>query len=314
MTRRLHPQFFWLALRRCVTHFGEYKIPKKSASLAYYTTFSLAPIFYLILSLGSFFYSDEILEGEVFIELQEFVGLGIAELLQDVLSRTIIENTSNWTTALSLITLLIAASGVFVEIQDSINEIWSVEVSKSSGLWAFVKDRLLSFSIIVAFGFLFLVSLLVNSALDLLRVSLEQYLSTFSVILAIVINNVVLITIVGLLFYLIFKVLPDVKLPNRIAISGALLTTLLFLGGKYVIGRYLSGSNLNSVFGAGGTVVILLSWVYYTSMILYFGAAYTRNLAIVSGEQIGSEEYASFVKIGKKKISDKHMIHNTSND
>lgn len=315
MLRRLKPLFFWLALKRCIGHFGEYKIPKKSASLAYYTTFALAPIFYFILSLGSFFYGDQILNGEIFTKLQGFVGLEIADMLQGIMSRTVIEDTSHIASVISAGTLLIAATGVFVEIQDSLNEIWSVEPEKTgSGFWSFLKDRLLSFSIIVAFGFLFLVSLLVNSAIDVLHDKITENLSALSVFLTVIINNLVLVVLIAFLFFLIFKVLPDVHLSNQVSIAGALLTTLLFLAGRYLIGMYLSNSNLSSVFGTGGTVVILLSWVYYTSMILYFGAAYTRNLALISREHIASEGYASFVEKKKLRISDKRMNYDSINN
>lgn len=116
-----------------------------------------------------------------------------------------------------------------------------------------------------------------------------------------------MIVIISALFYLIFRVLPDIKLSNRVASAGALLTTVLFLIGRYFIGLYLSKSNLNSIFGQGGTVVILLSWVYYTSIILYFGAAYTRNLALVAREPIGSKEHAEFIENQKVKISDSEL-------
>ncbi len=296
MKKRLKPKYFWLALRRSVSHFSEYKIPKKSASLAYYTTFSLAPIFYFILSLGGFFYGEEILQGQVFSRLQAFVGDEVAGMLQGILSRTVIEDSSHIATIVSAGTLLVAATGVFVEIQDSLNEIWSVEVKQSTGVWSFIKDRLLSFSIIVAFGFLFLVSLLINSAIDVVRDTIEQNLSFLSVVFTVIINNALLVAIISTLFYLIFKVLPDVTFANHISVAGAVLTTLLFLLGRYLIGLYLSNSNLGNLFGQGGTIVILLSWVYYTSMILYFGAAYTRHLAAVTREQVKVMNHAQFTK------------------
>ncbi len=296
------------ALKQTVLNFGDYKIPKKSASLAYYTTFALAPIFYFILSMGSLFWGDEILSGEIFTKLQDFVGLDIAETLQGILSRTTLEGQSNIATLVSLSTLLIAATGVFVEMQDSINDIWSVEAKpQGAGIMSFIKDRLLSFSIIVALGFLFLVSMLINSAIDVLHDKIEENVSQLSLILTAVLNNLILILLISLLFFLIFKILPDVKFNVKISLTGALLTTALFLAGRYFIGLYLSNSELNSVFGAGGTVVILLSWVYYTSIILYFGAAFTKNVALVSKEKISSSEHANFVEKKTKKISDERM-------
>ncbi|AWW00392.1 YihY/virulence factor BrkB family protein [Arcticibacterium luteifluviistationis] len=295
------------ALKKSVLNFGDYKIPKKSASLAYYTTFALAPIFYFILTAGSLIWTDEILNGQIFTKLQEFVGLEIADTLQGILSRTTLEGKSGLATVVSFVTLLVAATGVFVEMQDSINEIWEVEIKESSGVLSFLKDRLMSFSIIVGLGFLLLVSMLINSAIDVLHDSIQQNISQLSMLITGIINYTVLIALISTLFFLIFTVLPDVKFSLKTSITGALLTTILFLIGRYFIGLYLANSELNSVFGAGGTVVILLTWVYYTSMILYFGAAYTKNLALISKETVRSEKFANFIEKKTKVISDKAM-------
>lgn len=298
----------WTTLKKI----GTYDIPKKSAALAYYTIFSIAPIFFLILSLGSIFWGDEILNGTVFNKLEQFLGFNIALTLQNMLVNTRIESTSILTGAFSVGTLMFAATGVFVEIQSSINDIWEVEAKVTKrAFWHYIKNRLLSFSIIVALGFLLLVSLLINSALEVLHDQIATRLDQFSEWITFGVNNLVLVSVVSLLFFLIFKVLPDVKLGNKVSLTGAFLTTILFLIGRYVIGIYLGRSDLKTVFGASGTIVILLSWVYYTSIILFFGAAFTKNLAMDSSEKLESSEHANFVEKKKKVITDEKMKENS---
>ncbi|SOE21000.1 membrane protein [Spirosomataceae bacterium TFI 002] len=298
-----------VAFKNAVLNFGEYGIPKKSASLAYYTLFAIAPLLFFIFSIGSLFYGEEILEGQVFQKLNGFVGPEVATFLQNLLENITIGGKSNIATIISFGTLLIIASGVFSEIQDSINDIWSLEVKSSGGIMGIIKSRILSFSMILSLGFLMLVTLLLNSVLAVVEDGLNEVMSGMSIILITIINWAVLISIISLLFYLIFKLLPDAKFSNRVSIAGAVLTTLLFLLGKELIGIYLGKSDLDSVYGTGGTMVLLLSWVYYSSMILFFGAAFTKNLASLGEEGLKSNDNAVFVEKKKKEISDEEVIN-----
>lgn len=274
-----------IALKESVLNFGDYSIPKKSASLAYYTLFAIAPLIYLILTLGSIFLGPEVLTNELFENLRTIVGKDISNAIRQILVELSLSDDSKLASFISFGVLLVVASGVFVEIQDSINDIWLLDKKPSGGLMKLLKDRLISFSLIAALGFLLLVSLVISSILDVLSARLADYFNTFSVVFAYILNNVILLGIISFLFYVIFKVLPDTKLSNKVSFTGAFVTTLLFIIGKTLISFYLSQSNLSSVFGSGGTLVILLSWVYYSSMILYFGAAFTKNLAIQLNEK-----------------------------
>ncbi len=303
------------ALKESIFNFGDYKIPKKSASLAYYTTFSLAPITYFLLLSGSFIWGEEIATGALFSKLNNILGFEVAEALQEILKKTSIEGNSLFATIISVITLIFAASGVFAEIQDSINEIWCLKVNNNRKFWSFFKDRLYSFSIIIALGFIFLVSMIFNSVLDIIHDNIALRVNSISIAATFIINYTVTIVLISSLFFLIFTILPDVKFPSYISITGALLTTILFLVGKYIIGIYLTRSDLSSVFGAGGTIVILLSWVYYTSIILYFGASFTKNFALIREVKLNTMEFANFVENKQTKISTKEMkSKNTPNE
>lgn len=293
-----------LAIKDTVFNFGAYSIPKKSASLAYYTLFAIAPLLFFLISLGSIFFGEEILAGKVFSRLDNFVGSDIAEVMQRLLENTTVSGQSTIATIISFGTLFIIATGVFAEIQDSINQIWNLETTKESGFKLLLKSRIIGFSMILSLGFLMLVTLLVNSVLDMLKTKLEVYLDGFSYFFIFAINATLLVGVISLLFYLIFKLLPYARFSNKVSFTGAILTTLLFLGGKELIDMYLASSNISSVYGTGGTLVLLLSWVYYSSIILFFGAAFTRNLALRGNEQIVSNEGATFVKKKTVEIKD----------
>jgi membrane protein len=197
---------------------------------------------------------------------------------------------------LEFIMLFVGATGVFAEIQDSINLIWSLKAKPKNGIVKYLINRFLSFSLIVSFGFLFIVSLLVNTLLDAFSQRLSVFFSESTVYLFSAINLGVIWVVMTILFAVIFKVLPDGKVANRDAFMGAGVTALLFMIGKYVIGFYLGQSNISDVYGAAGSVVILLTWVYYSSMILYLGAEFTKVYAMEFGEGIKPASYTVLIK------------------
>ena len=302
-----------LALKDAVLHFGDNKITKKSASLAYYTLFAVAPLIFLIISLAGIFWAKEILKGEVFDSISRVIGGSAAEVIQDLLSNTMLSGDSKMGSIISAVTLAILASGIFVEIQDSINEIWSIKTDVQNGVWSFVKSRLLSFSLIVSLGFLLLVTLLINSGLEIFFDRISLSLDEISVILTFVVNYLVLITIITFLFYLIYQVLPDASFRNKISITGAFITAVFFLIGKYLIGLYLSSTDFNTTYGKGGALVLLLSWVYYSAIILYFGASFTVYFAFRENEEVRSVSYSKFVKNECVEVSD-HDMKNMKNE
>lgn len=280
---------FFLALKSSVLNFGSVAIPKKSASLSYYTIFAIAPILYLIMYFVSLFYKNEMVTGEMQGYISDIMGQDLAIQIDNILSNIRDEQQQNdniWSTILGFATLIITATGVFVEIQDSINRIWNLKAKPDKGWLSFLTNRLLSFSMIISIGFVLLVTLLVNTILDLMLDKLIRYFSDFTVYLSVALNYVIIITVVSVLFYTIFKILPDGKVASKPARAGALLTTILFLIGKAGISFYLGNTNIGSAFGAGGTLILILAWVYYTSMLLFFGALFTREYSTIVNQPI----------------------------
>ncbi|MEO6686695.1 MAG: YihY/virulence factor BrkB family protein [Dyadobacter sp.] len=275
---------------------------KLSAALSYYTIFSLAPMLLVIISVLSIFFGRDAIQGELFDQIRGLVGDNAAAQLQEILKNAQVSNKSGVAAAIGVGTLLIGATGVFAEIQDSINYIWSIKSKPKKGWLQYLKNRLLSFSIILTLGFLLLVSLGVNAMVDLLSSRLQQYFSEASVVLFYIVNLAVVLAIITSLFAVIFKVLPDGFLRWKECLVGAGFTAVLFLVGKFVITFYIGKADLGATYGTSASIVILLTWVYYSSIILYFGAEFTKVYAKLDGVGIAPNEHA--VLIVRKEIDE----------
>jgi len=273
---------------------------KLSAALSFYTIFSLPPLLIIIISLSGFFFGAEAVKGELFGQINGLVGNQAALQIQEIIKNVKLSHSSVFATTFGIIILLIGASGVFVEIQDSINFIWGLKAKPKRGLIKFIKNRLMSFSMIGSVGFLMLVGLIINSVMDVMYNRLGKFFPIDSVYLVYVFNLLLVFGIITLLFTLIFKTLPDGKVALRDCLTGASFTALLFMIGKFGIGFYLGRSAMASWYGAAGSVILILLWVYYSAIILYFGAEFTKIYATTHGQKIIPNEYA--VQIIKPKI------------
>ena len=273
---------------------------KLSASLSYYTIFSLPPLLIIIISLSGFFFGTEAVRGELFGQINGLVGNDAAMQIQEIIKNVKLSHSNAFATTIGVIILLVGASGVFSEIQDSINYIWGIKAKPKRGVIKFLKNRLMSFSMIGAVGFLLMVGLIVNSLMDVLNKGLTVYFPKDTIYLFYVVNLFIVFIIITLLFTVIFKTLPDGKVVLLDCIIGASFTSFLFMVGKFAIGAYLGRSSIGSWYGAAGSVIMILIWVYYSAIILYFGAEFTKIYAITHGQKIIPNEYS--VQILKEKI------------
>ncbi|WP_188764725.1 YihY/virulence factor BrkB family protein [Emticicia aquatilis] len=280
---------------------------KLSASLSYYTLFSLAPMILIFLSIVGFFYGQDAIRGQLYGQINGLIGKEAALQVQEMVQHAQLSGKTGFAGVVGVIMLFIGATGVFAEIQDSINLIWSLKAKPKNGIVKYLVNRFLSFSLIVSFGFLFIVSLLVNTLLDAFSQRLSVYFSETTVYIFTVINLGVIWIVMTVLFAIIFKVLPDGKVANKDALMGAGVTAMLFMVGKYVIGFYLGQSNISDIYGAAGSVVILLTWVYYSSMILYLGAEFTKVYAIEFGEGIKPASYTVLIKQTEIEATQKNV-------
>lgn len=288
----------WSITKQSFSDFIDNKVFKLSAALAFYTIFSLPAMLIIIISVSDIFYGREAIEGTLHQEITGFVGTEAALQIQETIRGAALSNRSNFATIVGLVTLLIGATSVFSEIQDSINYIWKLKAKprKGMGVLKMLFNRVLSFSIVVSLGFLLLVSLLINGAMDVLIDHLTQKFPELTVIMVYVFNVILTFGITALLFAMIFKILPDARIQWKHVRAGAFTTAILFMAGKFLIGYYLGHSRLSSTYGTAGSVIVMLLWVYYSAMILYFGACFTHVYAAHTGSRIYPNSYAVWVQ------------------
>lgn len=292
--RKFSLKLVWEALKDAFKGFGNDKVPKLSASLAYYTVFSIGPLLICIIFLSSMFFGQEAVEGSIYGQIRGFVGSEAAAQLQEMIKNATLTETGSISAIIGIVALLIGATTMFAELQDSINMIWGLKPKPTTGIMKTILNRLLSFGVIGSLVFLLLVSLAASALISGLGDRLKDVFPEVTVILFEIINWLLTVIVTTILFSVIFKVLPDAKIRWRDILPGALATTLLFLLGKFLISFYISKSEVGSTYGAAGSFVILLLWVYYSSIILYFGAEFTKAYAFDKGARIRPNHYVEW--------------------
>ncbi|MBC6109766.1 YihY/virulence factor BrkB family protein [Pedobacter fastidiosus] len=301
----------WGILKASFNGFGDHKVTKLSGSLAYYTVFSMAPLLVVIISLCGIFLGREAAEGQIYGQLDGFLGKDTALQLQQIIKNASLSGKGTVAFTIGLITLLVGATTIFGDIQDSINTIWGLKPKPKRGWLKMIQNRFLSFSVIISLGFVLLVSLGVTTILDTFSNNLQARYADVSVIVFYVINQIVTLAVISLIFGVIFKVLPDAIIKWKDVIAGSIVTALLFMAGKFAISLYIGQSNVGSTYGAAGSLVVVLLWTYYSSIILYFGAEFTKAYAVAYGSEIYPSHYAVTMKeveveTGNKSIQENH--------
>lgn len=264
----------WTLLKDTVAEWQADKVPLLAAALAYYTVFSLAPLLVIVIAIAGFVFGPEAARNQLDEQIQGLVGAQGADAIQTMIQNAYQPSSGIVATVVSLVTLLLGASGVFAQLQDALNTIWEVPPPKA-GVKGMVKARASSFAMILVIGFLLLVSLVISAALA----TIGNFFGGLIPGLAFawqVINFVISFAVVTLLFGLIYRVLPDVKVPWGDVWHGAIVTSLLFTVGKWLLGLYIGNSGVASPYGAAGSFVVVLVWVYYSAQILLFGAEFTQ--------------------------------------
>jgi len=264
----------WL-LKETFYQFLDDKAFKMSAALSYYAAFSLGPMLIIIIAIAGFLFGEDAVKGQIFKEMNGLMGKDGALLLETILKGASNTSTGIFATILSIIFLFVGSVGVFLELQESLNIIWGVELKPGRGIKGFIKNRINSFSLVIATSFILMISLVINSMMTVLNNYLGQTFSVFFP-MADVLNNISSFVVVTLLFALMYKYLPDVKVPWKYVRIGAVLTAVLFSLGKYLIGLYIGNSSYSSTYGAAASMVVLFVWIYYTGLILFFGAEFTQ--------------------------------------
>ena len=259
-----------------------------SAALAFYTLFSLAPVLLVVISVAGAVFGRDAVRGRIVHEFAGLMGEQQARAIQQILQAVANQPSAGLARVLGIVTLVLGATAVFVQLQTSLNVIWEVHPKPGHALRTLLKKRLLSFALVLAIGFLLLVSLAASAALSGLQDYVESRLTIGAGLLE-GINAVLSFVVFAVLFAMIFRILPDVHIPWRDVWLGSVVTALLFSVGKFLIGLYLGRAAVTSPYGAAGSVVVILFWVYYASLILLLGAEFTRAY---SRRAFGSRRHA----------------------
>jgi membrane protein len=282
----------WFILKETIREWNDDKVPRLGAALAFYSMLSIGPLLLIVIAMAGLAFGRDAVSGYIFDEIRGLIGDQGASAIQTMLANTSNPKASYIASLIGIVTLLVSATSFFAQLQDALNTIWNVD-ERENGHWTwFIKKRLLSFAMIVGIGFLLLIALVISAALSAISAFFEDYIPiTF---LLHTVNLVISFSVITVLFAMIFKVLPDVHIKWRDVWIGAAITAILFTFGKFLIGIYLGQSAFSSAYGAAGSLIVVLIWIYYSTQIFFLGAEFTQVYSRYMGAQI-------VIKKGRRK-------------
>ena len=269
-------------LRAAVMDWIDHRASSKGAALAFYTLFSLAPILVLVIAVAGFFYGAEAAQGQLLNELRGLVGAQGADTIQAILAGAQNKETGMFATIVATLLLIVGATTVFSELKDSLDEIWNLPPPPNSGIWNLIRTRLLSFGVILVLGFLLMVSLVISAATTVAEKFISGMWQDAAIVMGWIASGLGFL-VIATLFGVIYKLLPRVKLSWQDVAIGALGTAAMFTLGKFGIGLYIGNSGTTDSFGAAGSLIALLLWVYYSAQIFFLGAEFARQYALQMG-------------------------------
>lgn len=299
----------WMIIRETGSAFSEDNAFKLSASLSYYTLFALGPVLIIIISLAGIFLGRDAVEGRLYGEMKNLLGDEASIQIQQIIANHHHSHSSTTGAIIGFVILLIGATGVFTEMRGSINFIWSVKARPEKSWLKYLINRLLSFLLVLGLGFVLIVSLITNTILTLMSDKLMRFFHNYTIYLFNLVNTAIILVVITMLFAIIFKVLPDARIKWKDAIIGSAVTAVLFLIGKFLIGYYIERAKLDITYGTAAAIIVILTWVYYTALILYFGAEFTKIYAIHAGSGIKPKDTAVFIiKKESKEITSSSLL------
>ncbi len=267
------------------------KVMRLSAAMSYYAIFSLAPLLLIAISIAGFLYGQDAASGLLAEQLQQTLGAAAAETVQDMIASTRDQSSSVAASIIGVIMMLVGAGGVFLQLQDALNIAWGLAPNPDRGVGGIIRDRLLSFSMVLTVGFLLLISLLLTTFLQAMSDWVSMTLPLPAVFWSLL-SAIISFAVIAALFAAIFRVLPDAELEWRDVRLGAVVTAVLFVIGKFVLGWYLGREATTSGYGSAGALIVVLLWVYYSTLILLVGAEFTQVYAEHRGREISPSAHA----------------------
>ncbi|HEY9185630.1 MAG TPA: YihY/virulence factor BrkB family protein [Salegentibacter sp.] len=281
---------FFSLLKKAYKSWNRNEPYARSATIAYYTLFSLPSLLIIVVTLASYFFKREDVQGRITEEIGEFIGQDSAQAIEAIVTNASLSGDSTWAIIFGIGLLLFGATGVFFQLKIAMNNIWNV-AAKKSNFMQLILDRIISFGMVLVIGLLLLISMVISALLAILSDHIDQFAPAITGFMVDLVNFLISFLIVTTLFAAVFKLLPDIKIRWRITYLGAALTTILFLIGEKLLGFYFGNSEPASVYGGASSVVLILLWVYYTCLILFYGAEFTVQYALHKNEKVVPNKY-----------------------
>ena len=300
---------FWEVLKDTFNEWMSSTAAKDSASMAYNAVFSLPGLLIIVIWVAGHFFGEEAVNGEIRRQLQGIMGYDGAKSIQDIIKSAMVDKQNFWMKALGVGTLIFGATSLFFQMQTSLNTLWDVEAAPKKAWQKFILDRANSLGMILIIAFLLLVSMLLSSLIGLANNLITQYFGVETYVIIQASNFILGLAIVTVLFAFMFKVLPDVEIKWKSVWIGAIVTALLFNIGKMLISFYFDFSKPTSIFGAAGTVILLMMWINYSCQLIFFGAEFTKIYAYRKGHTIVPSKHAKWSK--EKLYRDSEAQHIT---
>lgn len=290
------PRRIWAISKQAAKEFVANDPMSQAATIAYYTIFSLPAVMIITVMVAAYFYDEAAVREALITQAGGLIGYGTADDLQGMLENARVTETRFFAKLIGFVALAVSASAVFASLQSALNRVWQVKAEPGRAIWRYLSTRLVSLALVASFGFLMLVSLVLDTALVAFGERLGRWLSGFTTLLIAALNIALSFSIITLIFAMIFRVLPDARIRWKDVWPGALITALLFSLGKYLISTYIGLANVGDAYGAAGAIIVILVWVYYSTVIMLFGAHYTHVAARDLGQGVVPSEHAALDK------------------
>lgn len=297
----LHLSDLWSITKKTFSAWNAADPFRQSAVIAYYAIFSIPALLVIIITLAGFAFGREAVQGHISTQIGQAIGQSTAKQVEEMIAIAGAQKNSVWATIISVVTLILGSTGVFAQLQVSLNQIWEVKVVAKKKWLKSIKDRLFSFGLVLSIAFLMLVSLLLSAGLSVFSDWIKIHLPDFMLFLFRFVSFILSFGITSVLFALMFRILPDARIRWKDVIIGSIVTSLLFVLGKFALGIYFGKANPGSTYGAAGSIVLLMLWVSYSCMILFFGAEFTKQFAVHFGRKIEPTKDAELIALPEDK-------------
>lgn len=286
----------WEVLKTTAIRWNEADPFRQAAIISFYAILSLPALLVVIISIAGYFFGEEAVSGNLSNEISEMIGTDAAEMIEDLVANASTAESSTIGLIIGIAVIIFGATTVFFQLQKSLNRIWGLIPKPGGAIKKYLVDRLFSFGLILVIGFLLLISLVLSAMMAILSDWLQTFLPSYLFILITIVNYLISLAVVATLFAMMFKMLPDAKIEWKTVVVGGILTAFLFEVGKFGLSIYFGAAEPESVYGAAGSIILILIWISYVSMILFFGAEFTRTWAVKFGHGVRPKDNAILVE------------------